>query len=344
MLDPLKTGDLVARMVMRNFRIRPSDPADLTLTGLLYLYDATKNEEYLNHVLKVWDFRKTNNCDILDVRIYSSCLHFETWLRTGDNTFINGFEAFASDWKKSIQRNSDGIVCTGSQPDNLMMSAGFLQGYCTFMSRAGFLTGNVKFFEECTRQFELSRQLHRDPSTGLWTEGKIQGFGNLLNPMSFTSRAQGWILRGLADSIDWLPEDSIYLSRLKTIFIELCKGLSMYQDIRGMWHQLTDHEEAYQETSGTALIVHNLYKGFHRDWLDRNPYLTIAEKAIMALIGFIREDGSVLNTGQVPSDVNKIRDYFHTPSVPGDPWSIGPALMACAGPWLAREPKSMVKS
>ena len=72
--------------------------------------------------------------------------------------------------------------------------------------------------------------------------------------------------------------------------------------------------------------------------------LAIAEKGITALMGFVREDGSVLNTSQSVEPLQNIEGYLHSPSIPGDPHSAGPMLMACAGPWLAREPRSMVKS
>jgi rhamnogalacturonyl hydrolase YesR len=342
MEDPLKTGDIVAHTIMKDYRIVPSGPEDLALEGLLYLYDASKKEEYLDHVSKVWDFRKQNNCSGLNVEIFQSSLHFETWLRTGNDELIKGFENTASYWKKSVYRNSEGAVCHGTEPTRITISADFLQGYAVFMARAGFLTGQEDFFKECVSQFELYRKLLRDPLTGLWAQGKIRYDITDWISMVHTSRTQGWILMGLADSMDWLPKESVYFSKLKTILNELCNDLQRYQDPRGMWHQLADFEEAYPETSGTALITHNLYKGFHRGWLNMNPFLSVAEKAITALMGFVGDNGVVLNTAQTGWKEKNIGDYLHCPSVPGDPWSVGPFLMACAGPWLAREPISMV--
>ena len=342
-MNPLETGNLIAQTIISDHRIHPSEPADLALVGLLYLYDAAKKEEYLSHVLKVWDFREENNSANLNVKVFCSCLHFETWLRTGNIKFISGFEDTAAEWKTSVLRDDDGSVCYGVIPENKKISVSLLQGFSVFMARAGFLTGNEAFYEECVNQYELYRKNLRDPATGLWHESK--NWNN--NPGKITpvhsNRSQGWVLRGLVDSMDWLPKDSGYFSRLKAILNEFCNDLIRYQDPRGMWHQLTNLEEAYQETSGTALFVHYLYKGFHRGWLDRNPYLTVAESGITALLGFVREDGCVLNTSHYTGPIPDNQDYLHSPSIPGDPWSIGPVLMACAGPWMAREPGSMVK-
>jgi rhamnogalacturonyl hydrolase YesR len=342
MEDPLKTGDIIAKNLMKDYRIVPSGPEDFALEGLLYLYDASKKEEYLDHVIKVWEFRKENNCAGLNVEIYQSCLHFETWLRTGNKELIQGFEDTASHWKGSVPRNMEGAVCQGIEPALKTISPEFLQGYAVFMARAGFLTGQDFFLKECASQFELCRKLLRDPVTGLWGQCKITAGMTAADTMSHSSRMQGWILMGLVNSMDWIPKDSVYFTRLRTIFNELCNDLLKYQDPRGMWHHLPDLEEAYQETSGTALITHNLYKGFHRGWLDMNPFLPVAEKAITALMGFVRADGCVLNTARTAVPVKNIGDFLHCPSIPGEPWSVGPFLMACAGPWLAREPVSMV--
>ncbi len=343
-MNPLEIGDRVAKTIMRDHEIFPSYTSDLALEGLLYLYDATKNEEYLDHVLRVWDFRQKHNAVKLDPDILFTCLNFETYLRTGDPKFIATFEEDASYWMSSVPRDREGAICSRIRPEKKRIFIDMLQGYAVFMARAGFLTGGTIFYEECVKQYEIFRKILRNPGTGLWHQGRnwsdISGF---ISPGHW-NRGQGWVLRGLVDSMDWLPKDSEYFSRMKIIFNEFCADLIRYQDARGMWHQLTDHEEAYPETSGTAFFVHNFYKGFHRGWLTRDPYLAIAEKGITALMGFVREDGSVLNTSQSVEPLQNIEGYLHSPSIPGDPHSAGPMLMACAGPWLAREPRSMVKS
>ena len=107
-----------------------------------------------------------------------------------------------------------------------------------------------------------------------------------------------------------------------------------------MWHQLTDHQESYPETSGTAFFVHYLYKAFHRGWLTRNPYLSVAENGLNALMGFVQKDGTVMNTSHGTGPLTEIEGYLHRPSIPGDPHAAGTMLMACAGPYLARDPKT----
>jgi unsaturated rhamnogalacturonyl hydrolase len=341
-MNPLEIGDLVAKTVMRDHEIFPSYTADLALEGLLYMYDATKNEDYLNHVLKVWDFREKHDAVRLDTNILFTCIHFETYLRTGDSRFISSFNDEATQWRLSVPRDKDGAVCYHILPESKRIFIDMLQGYAVFMARAGFLSGDAMFYEECVKQYETFRNILRNPSTGLWHQGRNWGNKPGFISPGYWNRGQGWVLRGLVDSMDWLPKDSGYFARMKNILNEFSSGLIRYQDARGMWHQLTDFEEAYPETCGTAFIVHYFYKGFHRGWLSRDPFLSSAEKGIIALMGFVRKDGIVLNTSQGTGPLMDMEGYLHRPSIPGDPHAAGTMLMACAGPWLAREPKNMV--
>jgi len=50
-----------------------------------------------------------------------------------------------------------------------------------------------------------------------------------------------------------------------------------------------------------------------------------------------------MNTSLGTGPLDSIDGYLYRPAVPGDPHSAGCMLMACAGPYMARSPVSMVK-
>jgi unsaturated rhamnogalacturonyl hydrolase len=340
--NPLKIGDLVAQTIMKNHEVLPSYTTDLGLEGLLYLYDASQNDEYLNHVLKVWDFRESKNASNLNVNILFTCLHFETFLRTGDLKYISSFSNEAEKWIASVPRDQDGAVCCIIRPELKRIFIDMLQGYAVFMARAGWLKNDNKFFNECITQYEIFRVILRNPETGLWHHGRNWGKDPGFISPGHWNRGQGLVLRGMVDSLDYLPAGSSYFNRMKTMLEELAADIIKYQDPRGMWHQLTDYQKAYPETSGTSLFVHYIYKAFHRGWFKRDPYLFIAEKGINALMGYVQKDGIVMNTSQGTYPLTGIEGYLHRPSIPGDPDAAGTMLMACAGPYLARDPKTLL--
>jgi rhamnogalacturonyl hydrolase YesR len=311
---------------------------------LLYLYDASKEQKYLDHVLQVWQFREDHQAAGLDPFILFTCLHFETYLRTGDRKFIADFPEKAYRFREMLTRDADGAVCFPVRPETKRILADMLQAYAVLMARAGWLTGDQSFFIECMNQYRIFRDILRDPSTGLWHQGRNwSGTPGTLSP-GYWNRGQGWVLRGLVDSLDYLPEGSVYSEVLQGILKNFVTALIPHQDLRGMWHQLTDHPGSWPETSGTALIVHHIYKAFHRGWLPRDPYLAIAEKAINALLGFVRKDGTVMNTSLGTAPLQSMEGYLYRPAVPGDPHAAGTMLMACAGPYLARRPVTMAQT
>ncbi len=341
--SPLEKAQPVANRIMTKHELYQSYHNDLQLEGLLYLYDASGILEYLDHVLSVWNFRTEQNADKLNYRILFTCLHFETWLRTGNDYFIRDFLETAREFRQAVPRDRDGAVCQIVRPENKRIFVDMLQGYAVFMARAGWLSGEEVFFNECVRQYEIFRSILRNPVTGLWHQGR--GWGD--DPMGISpghwNRGQGWVIRGMTDSLDYLPEDGMYFNRMLDMLREFASDLLQYQDLRGMWHQLTDRGEAYPETSGTAFFIHNLYKAFHRGWIPREPFLPALEKSLPALLGFIHKDGSVSNTSHGAGPLSSPEAYKYRPSIPGDPHGMGTMLMACAGPYLAVSPGKMLR-
>lgn len=340
--DPRETGKKVAGTIMLTAEKFPDYTTDLGLEGLLYLYDATKENKYLDFVLQVWKFREDHHAEGLDPSTLFTCLHFETYLRTGERKYISDFAEKALRFREMLKRDPDGAVCYPVQPETERIFVDMLQGYAVFMARAGWLTGDQGFFTECMNQYRIFRDILRNPETGLWHQGRNwSAVPGTISPGHW-NRAQGWVLRGLVDSLDYLPAKSVFFEVIQRILTEFAADLIRYQDTRGMWHQLTDHPESWPETSGTAMIVHYIYKAFHRGWLPRDPYLYIAEKAINALLGFIRNDGTVMNACIGTGPLEKLEGYLYMPAVPGDPHAAGTMLMACAGPYMARRPVTMV--
>ncbi len=340
--DPLLIGGRVAGTIMGSAGKYASYTTDLGLEGLLYLYDASKDRKYLDHVLEVWKFRESKKADGLNLDILFTCLHFETYLRTGDKKFIADFLQKAEELHAMLPRDQEGAVCNLRQPEKRQISVDMLQAYAVFMARAGWLSGESEFYNTCTNQYQLFRNILRNHETGLWHRGRNwTGTPGELSP-GYWNRGQGWVLRGIVNSLEYLPKDSVYFSMMIEVLKEFTGDLLKYQDVRGMWHQLADHPESYPETSGTAMFVHYLYKAFHRGWLSRDPFMNAAENAIKSLLGFVREDGTILNTSLGASPQSSIESYLYKPAVPGDPHSAGYMLMACAGPYLARSPVSMV--
>ena len=333
---PLDIADRIARRIMKRYQVYSSYTTDLGLEGLLYLFDATQQKDYLNQVLNVWQFREEKNAATLDWKILFVCLHFETFLRTGEVKYIKTFLEVAKDFRDRIPRDNEGAVAYSVRPDNRRrIFIDMLQGYAIFMARAGWLSGDESFFDECVHQYQLFRQTLRNPQTGLWHQGR--GWfpdSDMISPGHW-NRGQGWVLRGMVESLFYIPKSYSKHYLMLNMLREFADSLIKYQDARGLWHQVTDNPAAYQETSGSAMFVHYFYKAIHNGWLPETIYRPIVEKGLAALLGFVDQEGLVANTSLGSGPLMSVEGYLHRPSVPGDSHSVGTTLMACAAPYLS---------
>jgi len=87
--------------------------------------------------------RNTILPDLIPISFFT-CLHFETYLRTGDSRFISTFTDEAAQWKFSVRRDQDGAVCYHINPESKRIFIDMLQGYAVFMARAGYLSKDEK--------------------------------------------------------------------------------------------------------------------------------------------------------------------------------------------------------
>lgn len=336
--DPLAVGKKIAARIMQDHRKYASYTTDLQLEALLYFYDATQAEEYLDHVLKVWQFREEKNADRLNLNLLFTCLHFETYLRTGDEKYLEGFLEGADRFMNEWPRNPEGILIMKQHPEQERMLLDMLQGFTVFMARAGWLSGDEKYYRECIRQYRLYREKLRNPSTGLWHQGNHWSRSPEEVSPGHWNRAQGWLIRGLVDCLDYLPDSSPYWIEVWEMLLDLVFYLKKYQDARGMWHQLTDRQDAYPETSGSAMFVHYIWKAIHRDWLDDVKYKPMVTRGLDALLGFVHSDGTVSNTSLGTGPLPDEEGYLHRPAIPGDPHGTATMLMACAIPHATKRP------
>ena len=163
----LETGERIAARWMAHRDLSRLYTTDLCNEGLLYLFDATGKRKYLDHVLTVWKSAGPEARDVNRFRPYFTCLHFDTWLRTGDTSFLQNFVSAADDVRSTTPRDIDGAVCYFYQPETRRIFIDMIQGYCTFMARAGWLSGDDSFFTECESQYRLFRDILRNPETDL---------------------------------------------------------------------------------------------------------------------------------------------------------------------------------
>jgi unsaturated rhamnogalacturonyl hydrolase len=202
--------------------------------------------------------------------------------------------------------------------DDLYMSISFL-------SRMGKLTGEAKYFDDAAKQvinfhkylFDNEKQLMYH----CWYSDVNQ------NGVAFWGRANGWALMAQVDLLDYLPNDYPLRDTLLTLLQRHILSIARYQSGNGLWHQLLDKVDSYQETSCSAMFTYTIARAVNKGYIDKR-YYSIAEKGWEGILSKILTDGQIegVCTGTGVSD--NLVDYYNRPAHLNDVHGIGAVLLA----------------
>ena len=134
---------------------------------------------------------------------------------------------------------------------------------------------------------------------------------------------------GMTRTLLALPETHPRRAALLDAYRLQMAGLKLRQHASGLWHQLLDHPDSFQETSGTALFVYSMAYGIRQGWLDRAEYEPVVTLAWDALARRIQAHGRVTDiVWGGPSRAWQAVDYTSWPKVDGDNHGQGTVLLA----------------
>jgi unsaturated rhamnogalacturonyl hydrolase len=260
---------------------------------------------------RVIDENIPNTANHVDANVYG-ILPLELFMHTGDSIFLRqGLQLADRQWKDSLYNG----LSTQSRVwiDDVWMIA-------SLQVQAYRVTGQAKYLDRAaiTAAAYLKR-LQQD--NGLFYHGQQAQF--------FWGRGNGWVAAGLAELLSVLPEDHADRESIVLGYRQMMQTLLEYQADDGMWRQLVDKEEAWKETSSTAMFAYALQTGINHDFLDREAYAEPVQKAWDALCGYITPEGQVTQVCVGTGQSSNINYYFERPTSTGDFHGQAPLL------WLA---------
>ena len=146
----------------------------------------------------------------------------------------------------------------------------------------------------------------------------------------FWSRGNGWVMGGLARTLEYMPRDYRDRGRFEAQMREMAKELVSIQDPKtGLWHaDLLDSVDYPQpEISGSSLITLGLAWGVNHGVLDRATYAPAVARAWSGLVSQIYADGRLGNIQQTDGAPN----YY----LPGSSYNFGVGGFLLAGEEVA---------
>jgi unsaturated rhamnogalacturonyl hydrolase len=145
----------------------------------------------------------------------------------------------------------------------------------------------------------------------------------------YWGRGNGWVAAAMAEVLSSLPGDHELYAPIAGHYRAMMQTLLTYQADSGMWRQVIDHEPAWQESSGTAMIAWAMQVGIGHGLLERERYRPAVERAWMALAGLVDAAGNLRGVCVGTGKQDDLGYYLARPRVAGDFHGQAPLL------WLA---------
>ena len=220
----------------------------------------------------------------------------------------------------------DGTLARNN-PRKMTLWADDLYMSVPFLSRMGKLTGDNRYFDFAIKQVENFNQYIFDPSTGLFFHSYYNDEN--MNGVARWGRCNGWVAVAQVELLNNLPVDHPKRAELIKLLERQIVGYSRYQDNSGMWHQLLDKPDSYEESSVTAMFTYVVARAVNKGWIPRR-FMSIAQNGWDALTKKITADGQIPDICIGTSVEEDISYYYNRPRETNDTHGLGAFLMAGA--------------
>ncbi|WP_367913973.1 glycoside hydrolase family 105 protein [Leadbetterella sp. DM7] len=208
---------------------------------------------------QLWNFKELDDCGAMGAAVVN------VYQRDQKPEYKTYIDKAAQHIMKGQVRLADGTL-SRTFPREMTVWADDVYMSVSFLSQMGKLTKEKQYFDEAARQIiQIAHYLWDDEKQLFYhcyyTDLKRNG-------VACWGRANGWITVSLCMLLEVLPEDHPQRGELLSWLDRQIVGASRYQNANGMWNQLLDKPESYDESSITAMYVYGVAKGINHGWLD----------------------------------------------------------------------------
>ncbi|MCX7984000.1 MAG: glycoside hydrolase family 88 protein [Bacteroidetes bacterium] len=196
-----------------------------------------------------------------------------------------------------------------------------------FLAQMGHLTGNKKYYDDAVHQVRQMKKYLWRPEKKLFDHGFNVHCEN--DPNFYWARANGWVMMAIVELLDVLPEHYEGRMDILRLLREHVQGVAEVQGKNGLWHNLLDKNDSFEETSSTAMFVYSIAHAINKGWVDYT-YGPVAQAGWNALATKVKENGEVEGTCWGTTFANDIVYYYHRPTSVAASHGYGPVIFAAA--------------
>ncbi len=307
----------------------------VTLWALLLLHERLGNPTYLKQVrasLESWDaqgrIRIHGGSDPIDY--IGSVAHaiVEYSQRSEDGRFLDGALEAARFFHDDVDRTPDGLIAHHSAPERGRIWLDALFMVTPLMAKAGAILGDESYYDDVLAQFQGFTARLRDPDVGLYHQG--WGWHGPQASPGYWGRTNGWAALAMTEVLDTIPSGYPGRDDLLALYQGFVEAIVAHQGLGGMWHQLLNRPDSYEETSATAMFIYALSQGVQRGWLDQ-PYRDTIHRGHAGLSRLISLSGNIDNISPGSSTKSSEEGYLDKTPQRNDDHGIGPVMLALYG-------------
>jgi rhamnogalacturonyl hydrolase YesR len=176
-------------------------------------------------------------------------------------------------------------------------------------------TGDPKYISYLDEEFAKTSTLLYDQQAHLYSRDasfipQTEKNGQKL----FWSRGEGWVMGGLARTLEYLPKDDPARAKYETQLKEMAAAVAKIQNPDGLWTSGLLDPAGYgqPELSGSSLMTFGIAWGINNGILDRKVYTPVVTKAWAGMLKHIYADGrlgDIQQTGAAPSTFKPSASY-----------------------------------
>jgi len=178
-------------------------------------------------------------------------------------------------------------------------------------------TGNTIYLERAAKEIKVYLEKLQQPN-GLFFHGPDAPF--------FWGRGNGWVAAGLAELLSVLPENNQEYPYILSSYCRMMESLLTYQTSSGMWRQLIDRNESWEESSCTAMFGYAMTVGVKKGYLSSRKYRQAVRNAWLALVDHLDENGKLKDICEGTGQSRDFSYYLQRKKITGDLHGQAPLL------------------
>lgn len=290
-------------------------PNGLLATSLEWCHRKNKNSADLKVLKKYYDnwIKKGTPIKNSDYIINGYSLIY-LYSINKDEKYLNAIKNLIYYVKNIKKTKENSIPYRENKPTRVLIDS--LGMVCPFLCRYGVTFNDEASIDLATVQLMNFLIYGMDKDSGLPYHGYDMEENVKLGIVGW-GRAIGWLLIGLVDSLEYIPESHHSYDFLKKNFQKTVENVIKCQDKEGNFSWQITLKEGYNDTSSTSMITYAIKRGMMLNLLSAS-YSKNVELALDALLSYI-------NNGRVDYCSAECRGIGMYPQIYGNyPWAQGP--------------------